>query len=136
MKRERRVLGITGDETVVVSVLYRGKLWLEALSVKRVKSLPQSIEGLIPPAFLDQAGLIVIDNEFIDRCGDIDVSKLLSLGRPIMVFGGAKPLNQEGDLGTIKYSCIEGSLPEALRAARKIFNEVRRIIGELKPEER
>jgi len=132
MKRERRVLAITGDEQIMVSVLYRGKLWFESLEIK-VLDKERRADEFLKSKYLDQARIILIDEGFL-RCIETDIEKAFSA---LIARGGDVELIVvgEGKEGVpichekVKRLCVQGNVPEALRVARRIFNEVHNIIG-------
>jgi len=130
MKRERRVLAIAGDERVVVGVLYRGKLWFESLEVKVLDK--KGVCEVFKSRYLDQARTILIDEELLKHL-KINIEENFSALIPKR--GGVEVIiiSEEGasiSREKIKKLCVQGDVPEALRVARRIFNEVRSMIGD------
>jgi vacuolar-type H+-ATPase subunit F/Vma7 len=130
MKRERRVLAIVGSDQVVVSVLYRGKLWFESLEV-RVLNKKRGNYEILKLKYLDQARIILI-NERLSKHFEIDIKGILLASIPkgrdvevIVVSEESAPILHE----KIKKLCVQGDVPEALRVARRILNELRNIMS-------
>ena len=132
MKRERRVLAIAGDKQIMVSVLYRGKLWFENLEIK-VLDKEKRVDEFLKLKYLDQARIILVDEGFL-KCIETDVEKAFStlIAREgsveLIIVGEGKesaPICHE----KVKRLCVQGNVPEALRVARRIFNEVHNVIG-------
>ncbi|MEM4576779.1 MAG: hypothetical protein QW701_04870 [Candidatus Nezhaarchaeales archaeon] len=121
MKREQRVLAITGNGDVLVSVLYRGELLFESLDVKVLKQ-KLSVEEALKSEYLYQARTIVIDENVFKSIGDTIKSLLSTLISQKRV----KVVIWKGGAGEVPY--LQGEIPEALRVAKKIFSEIRDII--------
>jgi len=130
MKRERRLLGITGDDKIIVSVLYRGNLWFESVDVKCLKRYPMKVEELVEIRYLEQARIVFFDEALL-KYYDIKMrEKLLShITKPIIIvkehgqFDVYKSCNEE-----VRGLYLRSEVPEALRIARKIFYEARGIL--------
>ena len=133
MKRERRILAIVGDGQVVIGVLYRGKLWFESLEVKVFNGKRGDVD-IFKSKYLDQARTVLIDegllkhfkadsaealSALISRRGDIEVIIVREEGKESASLSHEK----------VKRLCIQGDVPEALRVAKRIFNEVRNIMN-------
>lgn len=121
MKREQRILAITGDSDILVSVLYRGKMLFESLEVKVLRQ-KLSIEDVLKSKYLHQARTIVIDEGVFKIIGDVIKDVMPTLiskeGTKIVIWKG----------GADEASYSQGEIPEALRVAKKIFSEIRDII--------
>jgi len=133
MKRERRVLAIAGDKRIVVSVLYRGRLWFESLEI-RVLDKRKGVDEILKSKYMDQARTILVDEELL-KDFETDVERAFSALIPKE--GGVEVIvvseGKEGSAPTIhekiKKLCLRGDVPEALRVARRIFNEMRNVIS-------
>ncbi|RLF06059.1 MAG: hypothetical protein DRJ60_04850 [Thermoprotei archaeon] len=132
MKRERRLLGITGDDRIVVGVLYRGNLWFESLDVKCLEKHFMRVKELIEPKYLEQARIILLDEAFLKHYDIKKRKKLLaSLRKPIVIIKENGQFDVHGYSEGINNLYLRGEVPEALRIARKIFYEARGIVREL-----
>lgn len=128
MKRERRILGVTGNDKLIVGVLYRGSLWFEGIDVKYLRRSPIKVECVVRSKYLEQAGVILLDEE-VFRLIECKVKELhASIRRPIVIVRGEDVLNIYGIDERIR---IQKNVPEALRIARKIFYEVLHIMEQL-----
>jgi len=132
MKREQRVLAITGDRQVVVCVLFRGKLWFESLEV-RVLDGKEKGDEFFKSRYLDQARTVLVDEGLL-KSFEVDVEKIfldVSKKRRVEIIlvkekkGDDILISHE----KIKRLCVQGDVPEALRVARRIFYEIRNIIS-------
>lgn len=130
MKREQRVLAIVGDDRVVVSVLYRGKLWFESLEIRVFNGKGGGV-AVFKSKYLDQVRTILVDERLLKRF-KIDSSEAFSALNPrrsieVIIVGeeGGTSLPHE----KIRRFCVRGDIPEALRVARRIFSEVRDIMS-------
>jgi len=131
MKREQRVLAIAGDRQVIISVLFRGKLWFESLEVRVLDEKRKSDEAF-RSRYLDQARTILIDEELL-RDLEINVEKTFldiskQRGVEIIVVKEKKGDDVLISHEKIKRLCVQGDVPEALRVARRIFYEIIRNI--------
>jgi hypothetical protein len=135
MKREQRVLAIVGNGQVVVSVLYRGRFWFESLEVKVFNGKKESDE-VFSSKYLEQARFVLIDERLLKHF-KIDTTKALSAliprGREVEVIVISEGCEESSlfPREKIKRLCVQGDVPEALRVARRIFNEVRSIASEI-----
>ncbi|MEM0240088.1 MAG: hypothetical protein QXP29_01320 [Candidatus Nezhaarchaeales archaeon] len=133
MKREQRILAITGDGEVVVSVLYRGRLWFESVDV-RILRQESSIEEVLRSKYFNQARTVVIDERLLmSYDGDLEraLATLKSMGGKVdvvIVKNGGDEHSRERDRH--EGTSYQGNFLEALRVARKIFYEVRKVIQE------
>ncbi|MEM0232781.1 MAG: hypothetical protein QXD66_05610 [Candidatus Nezhaarchaeales archaeon] len=130
MKRERRVLAITGDKEIVVSVLYRGKLWFESVDVK-VLRCESSIEETLRSKYLNQARTILVDEGLLKSYDDPErtLSVLKSMeGRVDVIIVKDEDYERSRECKKYENTCSQINLLEALRVARKIFYEVRKVI--------
>ncbi|MEM0217365.1 MAG: hypothetical protein QXM73_01245 [Candidatus Nezhaarchaeales archaeon] len=134
MKRERRVLAITGDKEVVVSVLYRGKLWFESVDVK-VLRCESSIEETLRSKYLNQARTILIDEGLLRSYDDLKraLSILKSMeGRVDVIIVKDEVDEQSRGRKKDENTFSQINPLEALRVAKKIFYEVRGVIQKTK----
>ncbi|MHC1601191.1 MAG: hypothetical protein ACXQTB_02450 [Candidatus Nezhaarchaeales archaeon] len=131
MKREKRILGITGNGKIVVSVLYRGKLWFESLNVKYLEQYPMKIEEVIKSKYLDQARVVSLDEMLLKHYKSEKEQLLATIKKPIVVVKENGQLDILGYDESIRNICLRDNIPEALRIARKIFYEARGIVKEL-----
>jgi len=132
MKREQRVLAIAGDRQVVVSVLFRGKLWFESLEVRVLDGKGKGDE-VFKSRYLDQARTVLVDEGLL-RGFEADVEKTFldvskKRGVEIIVVKEKKGDDVLISHEKIKRLCVQGDVPEALRVARRIFYEIRNIIS-------
>ncbi len=131
MKRERRLLGITGDDKIVVGVLYRGNLWFESLDVKYLERHPMRVEEIIEQKYLEQARIILLDEVFLKHYDMRERKELLAnMKKPIVIIKEDGQFDVHGYGEGISDLCLRSEVPEALRIARKIFYEVRGILRE------
>lgn len=130
MKREQRIFAITGDEDVIVGVLYRGKVSFESLDVKICRDgLRPSI--ILDLKYLDQARTIFIDEKLLalfneEERRNVLASLLSSRGKNVMI---VKEPNSDALFNDLNNTCISNYIPEALNVARKILYEIRNVIG-------
>ena len=128
LKREARVLGVTGNRDILVKVLYRGKLWFEAAELQ-LRRRDEDLGGLLKSKYLDQARIVFIDEKVIKD--EKDFNSLKKLDKLVIIFREGSHEALRGGYVNIKGLCSFNNVPEALRVAREILNEVRHVIGKV-----
>jgi len=128
LKREARVLGVTGNRDILVKVLYRGKLWFEAAELQ-LRQRGEDLGGLLKSKYLDQARIVFIDEKVIKD--EKDFNSLKKLDKLVIIFREGSHEALRGDYVNIKSLCSFNNVPEALRVAREILDEVRHVIGKV-----
>jgi len=123
-KRERRVMGLTGGKNILVKVIYRGALWFEGLEVDvSTNSKLDPVKSILDSKYLGQARVLVVDYDLWQGTSSLENLRE-RLGVPLVVMRDEEVDEALSDKVNLKGLCSCSNIPEALRVARLILNEI------------